>query len=69
MVIATLAVMWLITFEGFLIILGIFAAIRLRSRDYPETPDMRTLIEFCTLIVVLSLLMHISVPTGVRSTL
>ena len=68
-VIGTLAVMWLITFEGFLIILGIFAAIRLRTRDYPETPDMRTLIEFCGLIIVLAILMAISVPTGARSTL
>jgi Zn-dependent protease len=61
-VIATLGVMWLITFEGFLIILAIFAAIRLRTKDYPESPDTRTLIEFCGLIVVLALLMHISVP-------
>ena len=68
-VIATLAVMWLMTFEGFLIILGIFAAIRLRTRDYPETPDTRTLIEFCGLIIVLSILMAISVPKGVGSTL
>jgi Zn-dependent protease len=62
--IATLAVMWLITFEGFLIILGIFAAIRLRTKDYPETSDRRTLIEFCGLIVILALLMHISVPNA-----
>ena len=68
-VIATLAVMWLLTFEGFLIVLGIFAALRLRKSDYPEAGDTRTLIEFCGLIVVLALLMHISVPTGIRNTL
>jgi hypothetical protein len=65
-VIGTLAVMWLLTFEGFLLILGIFAAIRLRTRDYPEHPDLRTLIEFCGLIIVLAILMSISAPTGLR---
>jgi Zn-dependent protease len=67
--IGTIAGMWLLTFEGFLLILGVFALIALRSRDLPETPDTRTMIEFCGLIVVLAILMAISVPTGVRSTL
>jgi Zn-dependent protease len=63
-VIGTFAVMWLLTFEGFLIILGIFAAIRLRTKDYPEQGDLRTLIEFCGLVIVLAILMAISVPRG-----
>jgi Zn-dependent protease len=59
---AVMGVMFLLTFEGFLVILIILAFIRMRMRDYPEAGDQRTLIEFCGLIVVLAILMAISVP-------
>lgn len=58
----TMAVMFLLTFEGFLLILVVLTFIRFRKHDLPEHGDMRTLIEFCGLIVVLAILMQISVP-------
>jgi Zn-dependent protease len=60
--IAVMGIMFLLTFEGFLVILMILAFIRMRMRDYPEDGDRRTLIEFCGLIVVLGILMSISTP-------
>jgi len=65
--IAVMGVMFLLTFEGFLVILMILAFIRMRMRDYPDDGDQRTLIEFCGLIVVLGILMSIPVPgTGLQ---
>jgi Zn-dependent protease len=58
---AVMGAMFLLTFEGFLVILIILAFIRMRMRDYPEIGDQRAFLEFSGLIVVLAILMAIPV--------
>jgi Zn-dependent protease len=58
--------MWLVTREGFLIVLAALAAYRLFTKDWPEEGDSRALSHFCSLIVVLALLMAIPIPGSGR---
>jgi Zn-dependent protease len=59
---STMAVTWLLTWEGFLLILIVIGLFRLRRSDCPEQGDTRTLTEFAGLIVVLAILMRVTVP-------
>jgi Zn-dependent protease len=58
----TMGLMYLMTFEGFLLILLVLTLIKFRKANLPEQGDTRTLVEFAGLIVVLAILMQVSVP-------
>jgi Zn-dependent protease len=63
--VAVLAGMFLLTREGFLLILGALALLRVFRGDRPEQGDTRTLAQFCGLVIVLSILMELPTP-GIR---
>lgn len=54
--------MWIYTREGLLLLLLVMAVIKLFSKSDIHRPDLRTLIEYSALIIILSLLVQIRVP-------
>lgn len=61
-----MALMWIVTREGFLLILAAVAVWRLFTRDWPEDGDWKTWIQFAGLLVGLSLLLSIPTPVPQR---
>jgi Zn-dependent protease len=59
---AVIALAWLATGEGMLLLLGIAAAASAGFAVAADEPDQATLIQYCSLIAVLSLLTRIAVP-------
>ncbi|HJS42904.1 MAG TPA: site-2 protease family protein [Gemmatimonadales bacterium] len=60
--VGAIAIAWLISTKGLLILLLIFAVIAAFRRDAPQQPDHRTLLEYVILIAVLTALATIPVP-------
>jgi Zn-dependent protease len=54
-------VMWMISHEGLLLILGVVAAFRIFNRDAPTKRDMQIFLEFAFLIIALALFSRIPV--------
>ena len=63
-VVVAIAVMLLLTSEGLLILLLLGAGFRALRPDKVEEPDRLTLLQFILLIIALSLLCNLPVPTG-----
>lgn len=61
---AIMLAMWFYTQDGLLIILTLVAGFRTFQKDAPENGDNPIVIEFATLLVVLSILSKIHVNTG-----
>jgi Zn-dependent protease len=59
------AVMWVTTKEGLLLLLLIAAVFRVAAGPFPETTDRRALVEYVGLVVLLSLMTMIPVPAPV----
>src|SRR5579872_4581938 len=53
---ASVLVMWALTEDTMLLLIGLGALYRLFSKDYPAEPDNLTLVQYISLIVLLSLL-------------
>jgi Zn-dependent protease len=53
---------WVLTREGFLIVLAVLTAFRLFTRDWPDEGDDKALSQFCALILILGVLL--AVPLG-----
>ncbi len=61
-----IALMWLATGEGLLLLLGIAAAASAGFAAAADEPDQTALVEYCFLVAVLSLLTRIAVPVVPR---
>jgi Zn-dependent protease len=59
---AVMGAMWLVTQEGLLLLLVIFAGIRAFGGEMPKESDRRAFWEFAVLVVVLALFSDIEVP-------
>jgi Zn-dependent protease len=55
---------WLLTREGFLIVLAVLTTFRLFTRDWPDDGDDKALSQFCALILVLGVLLVVPVGRG-----
>lgn len=62
--VGAIAIAWIISTKGLLILVLIFAAIAAFRRDAPQQPDRRTLLEYVILIAVLTALATIPVPVS-----
>jgi len=61
---AVIALMWLLTGEGLLVLLLVAAAVASFAGRAAETPDAPALLEYTWLVAALSLMTLIHVPTG-----
>src|SRR6266536_3143715 len=61
-----IAVMWLATGEGLLLLLGIAAVASAGFAAAPEEPDQTALFEYCLLVAFLSLLTRVAAPVVPR---
>lgn len=59
---ATMAAMWAYTREGLLVLLTLFAGIRLFTGELPAEPDRKAFGQFVFLVIALALLAAIEVP-------
>jgi Zn-dependent protease len=64
--VCVIAATWMVTREGFLIVLAALAGYRLATKDWPVLGDSKALLQFCALIVVLGALMMIPIPAAGR---
>jgi Zn-dependent protease len=64
LVVATMAVMWFFTGEGLLLILMIAGIVAVAAGTASSTPDPVGLMQFITLVIVLSAMCMIPVPLG-----
>jgi Zn-dependent protease len=64
--VAVIAVAWLVTAEGLLLLVGLAAAARAAFGPAADEPDQTALLQFCFLIAVLSLLGRIAAPVVTR---
>ena len=62
LVVAVVAVTWLVAPEGMLLLVGLAAAARAAFGPAPDEPDQTALLQFCFLVAVLSLLARIAAP-------
>lgn len=65
-VVAVIAVTWLVAAEGLLLLVGVAAAARAAFGPAADEPDQATLLQFCFLVAVLSLLSRIAAPLVAR---
>lgn len=65
-VVAVIAVTWLVAAEGLLLLVGVAAAARASFGPAADEPDQATLLQFCFLVAVLSLLSRIAAPLVAR---
>jgi len=60
--VAVIAVLWLVTSEGLLVLLGLAAAATAAFGRAAEEPDHTALLQYTFLVAVLSLMTRIAVP-------
>ncbi|MBZ0166509.1 MAG: site-2 protease family protein, partial [Candidatus Omnitrophica bacterium] len=62
--VAIIALMWIISHEGLLVLILLVALFNVFSKGRPARPDSRALLEYCGLIILLTLLSMLPVPVG-----